>query len=258
MLLWAFMKTKDPIQPSEKERSYYDSLEDHFAESDGSSLEKLRNFAKYVPRQDLSLFIAKYEMFRRVLSIHGSIVEGGVHLGGGLMTFAQLSTVLEPVNYQRKIIGFDTFEGFPGLAQEDAGSKSEMAKKRGFAISSKKLQDLQASISLYDQNRFLGHIPKVELVKGDVMKTLPRYLKENQELVVSLLYLDYDIFEPTKRTIELLVPRMPKGAIIAFDELNAGGWPGETLAVLKTIGLNGMRLRRFPFVPALSFAVIGD
>jgi hypothetical protein len=56
--------------------------------------------------------------------------------------------------------------------------------------------------------------------------------------------------------IEWLVPRMPKGAVIAFDELNHSAWPGETMALLDTLGIRSLRLERFPFQPQLSFAVL--
>ena len=105
-------------------------------------------------------------------------------------------------------------------------------------------------------NRSIGHIPKVILVKGDIRETLPTYLEENPHTVVSLLHLDMDVYEPTKLAIELLMPRMPKGAIIFFDELNDDRWPGETLAVLDTIGLKNLRIERFAFDASISFAVI--
>jgi hypothetical protein len=49
---------------------------------------------------------------------------------------------------------------------------------------------------------------------------------------------------------------MPKGAIIAFDELNQKQWPGETMAVLEEIGLNRLRIQRVPFTPSISYAVL--
>src|SRR5678815_3830048 len=74
-----------------------------------SSVEdKLRNFEKYVKRQALTRFIARYELFKKIINIKGSIVECGVHHGGGLMAWAKLSAGLEPMALHRKIIGFDT------------------------------------------------------------------------------------------------------------------------------------------------------
>jgi hypothetical protein len=65
-----------------------------------------------------------------------------------------------------------------------------------------------------------------------------------------------DLFEPTKVAIEHFFPRMPKGAIIAFDELDNPIWPGETLALLETVGINRLRFERMEFDPYIGYAVI--
>lgn len=247
-------RIQEPRTTTEREISYRIDLETYFRESVGTNVEKLQNFAKYVPRQTLTRFISKYEIFKQILDIQGSIIECGVYLGGGLMTFAQLSAIFEPINHQRKIIGFDTFSGFTDLSREDEKAKSVHAEKGRLAVDT--YEDLRKCIELYDSNRFISHISKVFLIKGDIKVTLPKYLEDNPHTVVSLLYLDVDIFEPTKVAIQHLVPRMPKGAIIAFDELNADNWPGETLAVLEVIGINNLHIRRFPFDTFISYAVI--
>ena len=73
---------------------------------------------------------------------------------------------------------------------------------------------------------------------------------------LALLYVDLDLYEPTKAALEHLVPRMPKGSIIAFDQLNSSAWPGETTAVLQTLGIRNLRIERVPFETARSFAVL--
>ena len=247
-------RSHEPGASTEKEIDFRVNLGSYFEESIGSTVERLENFTKYIPRQKLTEFIAKYEVFKKIIGVQGSIIECGVFHGGGLMAFAQLSAIFEPVNHKRKIIGFDTFSGFPPLSSEDARGTSGHAQTGGFAVDS--YEDLKTSIELFDMNRSISHIPKVILVKGDVKETLPTYLEENPHTVVSLLHLDMDVYEPTKLAIELLMPRMPKGAIIFFDELNDDRWPGETLAVLDTIGLKNLRIERFAFDTSISFAVI--
>lgn len=229
-------------------------IEKYFENSKDSTFNKLSNFPKYVARQDITRFLAKYEIYKKILDVDGSIIECGVKFGGGLMTFAHLSSIFEPVNYTRKIIGFDTFAGFPYLTKEDKGSVSKFAKKGGFKANS--YNDLKESISLFDSNRFLGEIPKVELIKGDASRTIPKYLKENQHLVVALLYLDFDIYKPTKVAIENFLPRMPKGSIIVLDEINNPDFVGEPKAVLDTIGLSNLKIKRFSFNTFMSYAVL--
>src|SRR5689334_24991683 len=72
---------------------YAEELETYFSASPGSNVDKLRNFTKFVPRQSLSLFVAKHALFQQALGVHGHIIECGVFLGGGLMTWAQLSAI---------------------------------------------------------------------------------------------------------------------------------------------------------------------
>jgi len=247
-------KRSDQNWQTATEIAYEEQLEEYIASDFVSNVDKMNYFAKYVPRQRLADFICRYELFRKVLDVQGSIVECGVYMGGGLMTYANLSATFEPVNHQRKIIGFDTFEGFPSLHQKDEGPTYRHKAAGGMA--SNAYEDLQESIRLFDMNRQLSHIPKMELVKGDAVKTIPKYVKENPHLVISLLYLDFDIYEPTVTALRELLPRIPKGGIIAFDELNKREWPGETQAVIEEVGLSNLRIQRFPYTSFISYAVI--
>ena len=223
-------------------------------EANGDPVEvRLENFPKYVRRQHLKRFLAMYELFKRALPVKGSVVECGVFRGFGLMSWAKLSTILEPENLTRRIYGFDTFAGFPSVAEQDkqGSGRGEVGGLRAGSY-----DELQELIAQYDRDRFLGHIPKVELVKGDIAETAPKFIAEHPHLVVSLLFIDCDLFDPTKAALEAFVPRMPKGAIIAFDELDNPIWPGETLSVLETLGLRSLRLQRLEWDPYIAFAEI--
>lgn len=243
----------EPKRQTKEEVNYRIELEQYFENSIGSNVEKLQNFTKYVPCQDIRKYLCRYEIFKKVINIHGSVIECGVLFGGGLMSWAGFSEILEPLNHLRKIIGFDTFEGVISLGEEDSNLAAQ-AKNGGLAIDS--YEDLMQSISLHDKNRLLKHINKVKLVRGDARETIPRYIKDNPHTIVSLLSLDFDVYEPTLVALKYFVPRMPKGAIIVFDELNDEIWPGETLAVLKELRINNLRVERFPFGIALSYAVL--
>jgi len=214
---------------------------------------KLENFPKYVRRQHLKRFLAMYEIFKLVLPVKGSVVECGVFRGFGLMTWAKLSAMLEPENLTRRIYGFDTFKGFPGISVADA---NPIAPHQPGDLLSKSYEELLALITEYDKDRFLGHMDKIHLVKGDAAKTIPRFICDHPHLVVSLLYIDFDLYEPVKVALEHFLPRMPKGAVIAFDELDNPLWPGETLALFESIGINRLKLQRWEWDPYISFAVL--
>lgn len=244
-------------QTSEDEQ-YATRIQQFFDAGEGDTLAKLRNFAKFVPRQTLATFLAKNEIFKKVVDVHGHIIECGVFMGGGLMSWAQLSAIYEPYNHTRRIVGFDTFAGFPSIAEQDATNEDaslSFAKVGGLAVHGIE-DDIRHAASLYDLNRPLGHIERIELVKGDAQHTIPAYLEDNKHTVVALLYLDFDLFEPTLAAIKTFLPRMPKGAVLAFDELSQKYWPGETLAVLEAAGIRNLSIRRFPFTPQISYAVL--
>jgi hypothetical protein len=222
-----------------------------FTKSKCSTDKKLANFTKYVKRQTLARFMVQHELFKRQLNIKGSVIECGVHNGGGVMAWAKISSILEPYNYHRKIIGFDTFEGFPSIAEID--KENAKVKTGMFAEDYDVYEELSACIGEYNENRFINHIDKTELVKGDANITIPQYIENNKHLVVSLLFLDFDIYEPTKTALDHFVPRMGKGSIIAFDEINNEDWPGETMAMLESLNIRDCKIESFPFEPNTSF-----
>jgi len=239
---------------SDKDRKAYNLAESAFAGSSIPLLDKLESFSRFATKRSLARFIAKNEMFKQILPIAGSIVECGVFNGAGLFTWAQLSNIFEPVNYTRKIIGFDTFEGFPKVNAEidNTGAlKSKVGDLRGSP-----LDELLLSVEKYNGERHLSHIPNVELVKGDFMHTSAAYLEAHPHLIVSLLYLDFDLYEPTKAALEAFLPLMPKGAIVAFDEVNCETFPGETRAMDEILGIAKHEIRRFPYDPWISYIIL--
>lgn len=213
-------------------------------------------FAKYARRQEVTRFLARHELFKLVEGVQGCIVECGVYAGQGLMSWAQLSSILEPVGgVFRHVYGFDTFSGFPSVHAKDTNSSTNLDWKAG-DLNVDSYSDIRKCIELFDSNRFLAQMPKVSLVKGDFIKTGPQFLDQNPHVLISLLYLDFDLYEPTKRALELFLPRMSSGAVLAFDEINHPLWPGETLALLESLDLRKYRIRKFPFEINMSYIVL--
>ena len=142
------------------------------------------------------------------------------------MLLGHLSSIIEPYAINRKIIGFDTFAGFKSITKIDG-------KVSNKDFSNVSIKNLKQAIELYDLNRTLGHMQKIELVQGDATKTIPKYVRDHPELTIALLYLDFDLYKPTKIALEQFLPLIPKGGIIAFDEFNYEHFKGETAAVKR-------------------------
>ena len=257
--LEAFSAKIEASVKTESDLQYWESLDALYQKSPYTIIDRLRSFAKYVPRQDVTRFVSRLKLFEKVLDVNGSIVECGVYSGQGLFSFAQLSQIFEPINHTRKIIGFDTFSGLKGVGDEDLNENTSANCRDGvLALDERAYDEILAAVKIFDMNRHLSHIPKIEIVKGDILKTVPKYLEENPHLVVSLLYMDVDIYKPTRIALEQFLPRMPKGAILAFDQVNMKNWPGETRALLDTLSLNKLELKRFSHDTTVCYARIDD
>ena len=207
--------------------------------------ERLSNIGMFVKRQELSKQLFLNEIYHQVVNVHGVIMEFGVRWGQNLVTLNNLRGIYEPFNHSRKIIGFDTFSGFPSVSKEDGNHP--VISKGAFGVTSDYENYLQQVLDYHEQECPLAHIKKNFLVKGDASKTLAAYLDEHPETVIAFAYFDFDIYEPTKKCLELIKPHLTKGAVVGFDELNDPQFPGETIALKETLGLNNVGLRRNRF-----------
>ena len=88
------------------------------------------------------------------------------------MLFYHLMLALEPTNYEDKIIGFDTFEGFKNINKNKDDKK---VIKKDF--SNTDFSFLKELVSINQTNDIIKHIEKVILVKGDAVKTIPKFCK---------------------------------------------------------------------------------
>ncbi|GAG45973.1 unnamed protein product, partial [marine sediment metagenome] len=195
------------------------------------------------------------EIYKKILNVHGVIMEFGVYWGRDLALLQNLRGLYEPSNFTRKIIGFDTFEGIKGFDNEKDGLKGyngDFATTKDYEIYLEKI------LEYHEKECYLPHIKKFKLIKGDVRETLPKYLEENPETIIAFAYFDMDIYDPTKIVLENIKSHLVKGSIIVFDEINYDRFPGETTAVKEVFGLNNIKLQRIAHEPVPSYFIFGD
>lgn len=214
--------------------------------------ELLDNLGLFLTRQNLSRINFIQDLYKQIINTHGVIMEFGVRWGQNLSLFSSLRGIHEPYNYNRSIIGFDTFEGFPSVDEKDG----DLVKAGDYAITNDWKEKLEQILAFHENNSPIPHKKKHDLVQGDATKTLPNYLQEHPETIIALAYFDFDIYQPTKVCLEAILPHLTKGSIVAFDELNCPQFPGETLAVKEVLGLSKYAIRRDPSSPLTSYIVI--
>jgi hypothetical protein len=216
--------------------------------------ELLSQLGLFLNRQTLSRILFMHDLYQQIVPIHGVVMEFGVRWGQNLALFSSFRGMYEPYNYNRKIIGFDTFAGFPSIAPEDGDDS--IAEVGAYGVSDNYEAYLETVLNYHETESPLSHIRKHELVKGDATVTLEKYLQDHPETIIALAYFDFDLYEPTKKCLTLIRDHLTKGSVIGFDELNWATFPGETLALKEVFGLNRYSIRRSPLNPTPSFIVI--
>ncbi len=214
----------------------------------------LSNLGLFLESKSLARLLFMDELFRRIVGVQGVVLELGTRWGQNAALFAALRGIHDPFNRHRRIVAFDTFDGFPGLSTADG--QADLMKLGNLAVTEGYPDFLRDVLQTHENLAPLSHIPKFEVRVGDATLELPRYLQERPETIVSLAYFDFDLYEPTRRCLELLRPRLVRGSVLAFDELNDPDSPGETLALMETFGLGNIRLERPAYCSRVSFFVM--
>lgn len=213
--------------------------------------ELLANLGLFLTSKNLSRLLFFYEIYQKIIHTHGIIAEFGVRWGQTLSLLSALRGIFEPFNRHRKIVGFDTFAGFKGVGAED-GTQSK-SKDGSFSVAEGYEDYLSNLLRLQESLNPIGHLTKFALVKGDAVETVPAYLQDRPETIISLAIFDFDIYRPTRSTLEVIQPHLTRGSILVFDELCDDIFPGETIALREVLGLHTLHIKRFPMTARVSY-----
>ena len=208
----------------------------------------IENNSLFFRRVNFAKQLAHIDVFSRTIDLPGSIVELGVFKGSSFMTFLKLCDIHCAGDTLKRVIGFDTFSGFVGIDPKDGSRNVKRDLVPGGFNAETFLPVLEAAIQLEQADSFIPRFQRAELVKGDVSKTIPQYVKDHPGLRISLLHLDLDLYEPTKVALEYLFPRVVAGGIVLLDEYAMEGFPGESAAFDEYFGAHRPVLKKFPFI----------
>jgi hypothetical protein len=216
--------------------------------------ELLGNLGIFIERMHLSRIMLMHELYKLIIDVPGIIIEFGVRWGQNICLFNSFRGMHEPYNYTRKVVGFDTFEGFSEIDPKDL-KDTNILSPGDYSVTGNYKETLEKILEDHEMLSPLDHIKKTELVAGDASVTFPNYLEKNPETIVALAYFDFDLYRPTKDCLQNLLSRLVKGSVIVFDELNCPSFPGETIAVQEVLGLNNIRLKRDTNNPYVSWCI---
>jgi O-methyltransferase len=177
------------------------------------------------------------------------VIECGVYRGSTLLGMAHRLAMrgLREV----RLIGCDSFEGFPVPTSEDAladGSFHEQALKGVFGDTS--YEGLLSRISA------LGYAENIEVCKGFFENTLPLLADKRY----CLAHIDCDLYQSYVTCLEFLYPRMVGGGFMVFDEydFSRSVYPGAQKAIDEFFQDRPEKLQRFSDLDCARCFVVKD
>lgn len=232
----------------EKDEIVWGRLEKLIEERAHPTRHLLELFPAYVRRFHFKRFLAHYELLKMSADVPGIIVEIGVYRGASLLTWGKLVDIVAPLDRQKRVYGFDSFEGLQDFDEKDGPMDPVCSKTEGGWSARSAEEEVDELVSIANAD---GLIPsgKINLVKGNIFETLPKFMEAVPGFRISLLHMDVDLYKPTKFALEKLYPLVSRGGVIVFDEYALPPWEGETNAVddyFKEIGEKPV-VQKLPF-----------
>ena len=209
------------------------------------SFEYENGFYLTAPVNRISKFATHLELFHRVANLSGDIVECGVFKGTSLSRWIKFRSLFGNP-FSKRIIAFDTFGDFPETAyQPDKARRELFIRQAGSqSITRDDLIDTLSQLNLYEN---------LDLVAGDILETVPAYVRDNPQLKLSLLHIDVDLYEPTRVALETFYPHVVRGGIIIFDDY--GAFAGANKAIDDFFSATDVRIQKLTYSHAISYLV---
>lgn len=163
------------------------------------------------------MLIHLYQCVQSIVArgLGGAILELGV-LHGGTTVF--LARALQAMDYQLRIIGIDTFAGFP-----QRESVLDLFDDPSYAAD---YETVRAYCAPY----------AIELVRGDIATATPPVIREAP---LALTFVDTDNYSAVSKVLPQIWDQTIPGGFVAFDHYYSPAWDrttGERIAAQETLG----------------------
>ena len=203
----------------------------------------------------LARIFAVKEIYEQIVDLPGAILDIGTWRGQTAVLCENLRAILEPLHFNRRIVCFDTFEGYIGFSDKD---KATAIHSEGTYKVSQNYEDYLAELLvIHEKNNAMGHNNgKHKVIKGDCRKTIPDYFKANSHEFVALAFFDVNSFEPTEHAFKDVYERLVPGGIMAFWQLTRNIIPAEGMVYSsKILNTTPHTIHRSKTYPGLCYLV---
>jgi len=238
------MKFEEKSSISDEALKNREKLVEYFEKTPLSKEDLMFNLGMYTRTSVLVKYLVISELYKRIIDIPGNIYEFGVWWGQNMILLENMRAIYEPFNKQRRIIGFDTFNGY----NESPDWYSTGVEYKEY---------LESLLKVHESNNIIGHVNgNHQLIEGDVSITVPKYFEENKNEIVSLAYVDIGTYESTKSILLSIKPHLVKGSVILLDQFSWKEMPGEAVAFKEIFNKNEYKIEKCSLYSSKSIVTI--
>jgi hypothetical protein len=220
----------------ESVRISYSDAQSHQARKDiferienypGTPEETERSLGLFLRGSLLARIFAIQEAYKLILGKPGYVFDVGTWRGQTAVLCENLRAIYEPLNFSRKIIAFDTFEGYIGFSDQDR--PTQVHHEGSYSLNSIDYRMyLEKLIVDHEKSNAMGHnFGKHQVIQGDCRLTIQKYFDDNPNAFVALAFLDVNSYGPTSESVAQIWPRLIPGGYLAIWQLTRDVIPAE-------------------------------
>lgn len=175
----------------------------------------------------LARILAVGHIYQKIIDLPGAVLDVGTWRGQTAVLCENYRAIYEPLHFNRRIVCFDTFEGYVGFSDRDKATA--LHKEGTYKVGGNSYAEyLRELLALHEQSNIGGHNNnKHKVLVGDCRKTIPQFFADNPSEFVALAFFDVNAFEPTAEAFETVYKRLVPGGVIAFWQLTRNIIPAE-------------------------------
>lgn len=223
---------------------------------DATEEEKERSLGLFLRGSLLARILAITDIYKLVVDIPGVIFDIGTWRGQTAVICENLRAIFEPLHFNRRIVCFDTFEGYKGFSEKDRATT--LHSDGTYALSGQDYAAwLRVMLELHEKSNAMGHFHgKHKVIAGDCRNSIPQFFVDSPGEIIALAFFDVNAYQPTDDAFKAVWSRLAPGGVVAFWQLTRDSVPAEAMVyVEKILNIRPHRLHRSATYPGLCYLV---